>query len=177
MTTVMTLDIATEIENAEIDMLSSRLETTNNKRKPNASANKKFGSATAFSSKIIAGPAFNTVKGITNADAIDAIISYYESLQILVVLKLPQHKVQLNYFNTYLKKGFINLASILLCIVYRERVHHFFLLILQYENYKKMSLIFLQTFMYVDLICHPLQKIACAKIMKFFTMNQGGIFS
>ncbi len=26
MTTVMTLDIATEIENAEIDMLSSRLE-------------------------------------------------------------------------------------------------------------------------------------------------------
>lgn len=101
------------------------------------------------------------------------IMNHYKSL---VVLKLPQHKVQLNYFNTYLKKGFINLASILLCIVYRERVHHFFLLILQYENYKKMSLIFLQTFMYVDLICHPLQKIACAKIMKFFTMNQGGIF-
>ena len=45
------------------------------------------------------------------------IMNHYKSL---VVLKLPQHKVQLNYFNTYLKKGFINLASILLCIVYRE---------------------------------------------------------
>lgn len=42
MTTVMTLDIATEIENAEIDMLSSRLEITNNKRKPHASANEKI---------------------------------------------------------------------------------------------------------------------------------------
>ena len=30
--------------------------------------------------------------------------------------------------------------------------------------------------MYVDLICHPLQKIACAKIMKFFTMNQMAFF-
>ena len=42
MTTVMTLDMATEIENAEIDMLSSKLETTNNERKPNASANEKI---------------------------------------------------------------------------------------------------------------------------------------
>ncbi|GAB6445970.1 hypothetical protein bcgnr5383_34470 [Bacillus cereus] len=83
MTTVMTLDIATEIENAEIDMLSSRLEGLQAMSgNPMQVQIKNFGSATAFSSKIIAGPAFNTVKGITNADAIDAIISYYESLQI-----------------------------------------------------------------------------------------------
>lgn len=83
MTTVITLDIATEIENAEIDMLSSRLERLQTiSGNPMQVQMKKFGSATAFSSKIIAGPAFNTVKGITNADAIDAIISYYESLQI-----------------------------------------------------------------------------------------------
>lgn len=45
------------------------------------------------------------------------IMNHYKSL---VVLKLHQRKAQLNYFNTYLKKGFINLASIPLCIVYRE---------------------------------------------------------
>lgn len=63
MTTVMTLDIATEIENAEIDMLSSRLERLQTiSGNPMQVQIKKFGSATAFSSKIIAGPAFNTVK-------------------------------------------------------------------------------------------------------------------
>ncbi len=30
--------------------------------------------------------------------------------------------------------------------------------------------------MYVVLTCHPLQKMACAKITKFFTINQDGIF-
>ena len=119
MTTVITLDIATEIENAEIDMLSSRLETTNNKRKPHASANEKFGSATAFSSKIIA-PAFNTVKGITNADAIDAIISYYESLQIPCRFEITPAQGTTELFQYLSQKGFINLASIPLCIVYRE---------------------------------------------------------
>lgn len=135
MTTVMTLDIATEIENAEIDMLSSRLERLQTiSGNPMQVQIKKFGSATAFSSKIIAGPAFNTVKVLQMQMRLMQsflIMNHYKSL---VVLKLPQHKVQLNYFNTYLKKGFINLASIPLCIVYRERVHHFFLLILQYEN-------------------------------------------
>lgn len=64
-------------------MLSSRLEGLQAMSgNPMQVQIKNFGSATAFSSKIIAGPAFNTVKGITNADAIDAIISYYESLQI-----------------------------------------------------------------------------------------------
>lgn len=59
MTTVMTLDIATEIENAEIDMLSSRLEGLQAIiGNPMQVQMKKFGSATAFSSKIIAGPCF-----------------------------------------------------------------------------------------------------------------------
>ena len=105
MTTVMTLDMATEIENAEIDMLSTKLERLQTMSgNPMQVQMKKFGSATAFSSKVIAGPAFNTVKGITNVDTIDAIISYYESLQILAVLKLHPRKAQLNYFNTYLKR-------------------------------------------------------------------------
>ncbi|WP_144614272.1 GNAT family N-acetyltransferase [Bacillus cereus] len=85
MSTIITLNTAQEIESAEIHMLSSRLtllQAINGN--PMQVQMKKFGSATAFSSKIIAGPAFNTVKGVTftNTDEIDEIISYYQSLQI-----------------------------------------------------------------------------------------------
>ncbi|EJQ68984.1 GNAT family N-acetyltransferase [Bacillus sp. FSL E2-8868] len=85
MSTIMTVNTAQEIENAEIHMLSSRLEVLQTiSGNPMQVQTKKFGSATAFSSKIIAGPAFNTVKGVTftNTDEIDEIIAYYQSLQI-----------------------------------------------------------------------------------------------
>ncbi len=85
MRTIMTYNTAQEIENAEIHMLSSRLEALQTiSGNPMQVQMKKFGSATAFSSKVIAGPAFNTVKGITftNTDEIDEIIAYYQSLQI-----------------------------------------------------------------------------------------------
>ncbi|EEL55040.1 N-acetyltransferase [Bacillus cereus] len=107
MTTVMTLDIATEIENAEIDMLSSRLEGLQAmSENPMQVQIKNFGSATAFSSKIIAGPAFNTVKGITNADAIDAIISYYESLQIPCRFEITPAQGTTELFQYLSQKGF-----------------------------------------------------------------------
>ncbi|GAB6515235.1 GNAT family N-acetyltransferase [Bacillus cereus] len=107
MTTVMTLDIATEIENAEIDMISSRLERLQTiSGNPMQVQMKKFGSATAFSSKIIAGPAFNTVKGITNADAIDAIISYYESLQIPCRFEITPAQGTAELFQYLSQKGF-----------------------------------------------------------------------
>ncbi|MGF2769925.1 GNAT family N-acetyltransferase [Bacillus cereus] len=107
MTTVMTLDIATEIENAEIDMLSSRLERLQTiSGNPMQVQMKKFGSATAFSSKIIAGPAFNTVKGITNADAIDAIISYYELLQIPCRFEITPAQGTAELFQYLSQKGF-----------------------------------------------------------------------
>ncbi|MFZ7802727.1 GNAT family N-acetyltransferase [Bacillus thuringiensis] len=107
MTTVMTLDIATEIENAEIDMLSSRLERLQTiSGNPMQVQMKKFGSATAFSSKIIAGPAFNTVKCITNADAIDAIISYYESLQIPCRFEITPAQGTAELFQYLSQKGF-----------------------------------------------------------------------
>ncbi|EJS05356.1 GNAT family N-acetyltransferase [Bacillus sp. MYb56] len=85
MSTIMTVNTAQEIENAEIHMLSSRLEALQTiSGNPMQVQTKKFGSATAFSSKVIAGPASNTVKGITftNTDEIDEIIAYYQSLQI-----------------------------------------------------------------------------------------------
>ncbi|PFC44031.1 GNAT family N-acetyltransferase [Bacillus thuringiensis] len=107
MTTIMTLDIATEIENAEIDMLSSRLERLQTmSENPMQVQMKKFGSAIAFSSKIIAGPAFNTVKGITNADAIDAIISYYESLQIPCRFEITPAQGTTELFQYLSQKGF-----------------------------------------------------------------------
>lgn len=83
MNTIMTVNAAQEIENAEIHMLSSRLALLQAMDgNPMQVQMKKFGSATAFSSKVIAGPAFNTVKGITNTAQVDEIISYYQSLQI-----------------------------------------------------------------------------------------------
>lgn len=85
MTTVMTLNTAQEIENAEIHMLSSRLALLQAiSGNPMQVQMKKFGSATAFSSKVIIGPAFNTVKGVTftTTGELDEIISYYHSLQI-----------------------------------------------------------------------------------------------
>ncbi|AVP47445.1 MULTISPECIES: GNAT family N-acetyltransferase [Bacillus cereus group] len=107
MTTVITLGIATEIENAEIDILSSRLERLQTiSGNPMQVQMKKFGSATAFSSKIIAGPAFNTVKGITNADAIDAIISYYESLQIPCRFEITPAQGTTELFQYLSQKGF-----------------------------------------------------------------------
>ncbi|MES5885013.1 MULTISPECIES: GNAT family N-acetyltransferase [Bacillus cereus group] len=107
MTTVITLDIATEIENAEIDMLSSRLEGLQAMSgNPMQVQMKKFGSATTFSSKIIAGPAFNTVKGITNADALDAIISYYESLQIPCRFEITPAQGTAELFQYLSQKGF-----------------------------------------------------------------------
>lgn len=137
MSTIMTLNAAQEIENAEIHMLSSRLQALQAlAENPMQIQMKKFGNATAFSSKIIFGPAFNTVKGVTftNTDEIDEIVSYYQSLQIPCVLKLHPLKVQLNYFNTYLKKDFTNPASIPLYIVYREKIHPYLLLTFQYAN-------------------------------------------
>ena len=137
---------------------------------------KKFGSATAFSSKIIAGPAFNTVKGITNTDELDEIISYYQSLQIPCRFEITPAQGTAELFQYLSQKAFTNPASIPLYIVYREKIHPFFLLTFQYANLKKMNFIFLQTYMYVDLTCHPLQKMASVKIMKFSTINPLAFF-
>lgn len=109
MSTIMTFNAAQEIENAEIDMLSSRLAALQAMSgNPMQIQMKKFGSATAFSSKVIAGPAFNTVKGITytNTDAIDEIISYYESLQIPCRFEITPAQGTDELFQYLSKKGF-----------------------------------------------------------------------
>lgn len=109
MSTIMTVNTAQEIENAEIDMLSSRLEALQEiSGNPMQVQMKKFESATAFSSKIIAGPAFNTVKGITftNTDEIDEIIAYYQSLQIPCRFEITPAQGTTELFQYLSQKGF-----------------------------------------------------------------------
>lgn len=109
MSTIMTLDTASEIENAEIDMLASRLKALQTmSENPMQVQMKKFGSATAFSSKVIAGPAFNTVKGITftNTDEIDEIIAYYQSLQIPCRFEITPAQGTSELFQYLSQKGF-----------------------------------------------------------------------
>lgn len=109
MSMIMTFNVAQEIENAEIDMLFSRLALLQAiSGNPMQIQMKNFGSATAFSSKVITGPAFNTVKGITytNTDAIDEIISYYESLQIPCRFEITPAQGTAELFQYLSKKGF-----------------------------------------------------------------------
>ncbi|PGO33322.1 GNAT family N-acetyltransferase [Bacillus cereus] len=109
MSTIMTLNAAQKIENAEIHMLSSRLKALQAlAENPMQVQMKKFGSATAFSSKVILGSAFNTVKGITytNTDAIDEIISYFESLQIPCRFEITPAQGTAELFQHLSQKGF-----------------------------------------------------------------------
>ncbi|MGH0429555.1 GNAT family N-acetyltransferase [Bacillus mycoides] len=109
MSTIMTVNAAQEIENAEIHMLSSRLEALQAiSGNPMQVQMKKFGNATAFSSKVIAGPAFNTIKGITftNTDEIDEIISYYQSLQIPCRFEITPAQGTTELFQHLSQKGF-----------------------------------------------------------------------
>ncbi|KWU60569.1 acetyltransferase [Bacillus mycoides] len=109
MSTIMTVNTAQEIENAEIHMLSSRLEALQTiSGNPMQVQLKQFGSATAFSSKIIAGPTFNTVKGIafTNTDEIDEIIAYYQSLQIPCRFEITPAQGTTELFQYLSQKGF-----------------------------------------------------------------------
>ncbi|EJS70805.1 N-acetyltransferase [Bacillus cereus] len=109
MSTIMTIDAAQEIEKTEIDMLSSRLEALQAMNgNPMQVQMKKFGSATSFSSKVIAGPTFNTVKGLTftNTDEIDEIISYYQSLQIPCRFEITPVQGTAELFQYLSQKGF-----------------------------------------------------------------------
>ena len=83
--------LAKTIEQAEVDVVHSRLtaikEMSGN---PMGVGIKKFGNATAFSIKNIPGPAFNTVKGLTDEDEteVNHIIEYYKDRGIPIRFEL-----------------------------------------------------------------------------------------
>ncbi|MDG5786080.1 GNAT family N-acetyltransferase [Evansella sp. AB-P1] len=82
---VITIEFAKELEQSEIQMVSSRLQSIKNIQNNHLDVEiATFGSATAFSVKGIPGPSFNTVKGLdhSNIDDIDEILRFYNEKKI-----------------------------------------------------------------------------------------------
>ena len=119
---------------------------------------------------------FNTVKGITNADAIDLIISYYESLQIPCRFEITPAQGTTELFQYLSQKGFYQSSfHTALYSIPREGSS----LLPSNITIRKLKENEFDIFadIYVRGFNMPsFTKIVCAKIMKFFTMNQGGIF-
>ncbi|MFC4411598.1 GNAT family N-acetyltransferase [Chungangia koreensis] len=92
---VVSRELGEQLEDSEIETLSSRL---NEIQKINGNSMgveiQKFGHATAFSVKNIPGPSFNTVKGLKGTDVkqINKIIEFYRQKEIPVRFELtPAH--------------------------------------------------------------------------------------
>ena len=105
MTTVVNNEFAQKLEQAEMDLLTSRLSAIQNiEGNPMGVELQTFGTATAFSAKNIPGPSFNTVKGLRAGDEqyIDEILAFYQKREIPVQFELtPAHtsKELLTYLN------------------------------------------------------------------------------
>ncbi|KGR74327.1 hypothetical protein [Ureibacillus manganicus] len=95
MTVVVNKELALKIEQAEIDMLSSRLKAIQNiEGNPMGVEIQTFGSATAFLSQNIPGPSFNTIKGLRAGDEqyLEQILEFYQQKKIPVQFELtPAH--------------------------------------------------------------------------------------
>ena len=92
---VLNKELAETIEQAEVDVLHSRLTAVKGiSGNPMGVDIQKFGNATAFSVKNIPGPSFNTVKGLKDGDEkiVNLIIEYYQDRGIPVRFELtPMH--------------------------------------------------------------------------------------
>ena len=105
MNLVLDEKLAETIEQAEVDVLHSRLTAIKGiSGNPMGVDIQKFGNATAFSVKNIPGPSFNTVKGLKDGDEniVNLIIEYYKDREIPVRFELtPAHASSglLNYLS------------------------------------------------------------------------------
>ncbi|PEA53653.1 GNAT family N-acetyltransferase [Bacillus pseudomycoides] len=106
---VMNIDLAKRLEQSEIHMMQSRLQSIQEQENnPMGVDIQTFGSAVAFSAKGIPGPSFNTVKGITFTDTkeIDEIIHYYEKQEIPCRFEItPAHSTS-ELFRYLSQRGF-----------------------------------------------------------------------
>lgn len=95
MNSMVTKKLAVELENAEIDVLCSRLNAIQGiEGNPMGVEVKKIGNAYCFTCKNIPGPAFNTVKGLNSGDEgyVDEILDFYRQKEIPVRFDLsPAH--------------------------------------------------------------------------------------
>lgn len=109
MINVVNIELAQKLEQAEIDLLTSRLTAIQNiEGNPMGIELQTFGTATAFLAKNIPGPSFNTVKGLRAGEEhyIEKILEFYDQHDIPVQFELtPAHtsKELLTYLN---KLGF-----------------------------------------------------------------------
>lgn len=90
---VLTEEVVATIEQSEIEVLHSRLTAIKGiNGNPMGVDIQRFGNATAFSVKNIPGPAFNTVKGLTDENVITQILDYYKEREIPARFELtPVH--------------------------------------------------------------------------------------
>lgn len=96
MNLVLNKGLAETIEQAEVDVLHSRLTAIKGiSGNPMGVDIQKFGNATAFSVKNIPGPSFNTVKGLKDGDEniVNLIIEYYKDRGIPVRFELAPTQV------------------------------------------------------------------------------------
>ena len=95
MKTVVNKELALRIEQAEVELLSSRLSAIQNlEGNPMGIELQTFGHATAFSAKNIPGPSFNTVKGLRAGDEqyVTQILDFYHKKDISVQFEItPAH--------------------------------------------------------------------------------------
>src|SRR5699024_1943709 len=109
MVSVMDKKLALKIENAEADILCSRLTAIKEMHgNPMGVEIKLFGNTVAFSVKNIPGPAFNTVKGLSNADEtqVEKIISFYNQKGIPVRFELIPEQVSPDLFKYLHRLGY-----------------------------------------------------------------------
>ncbi|SDJ65733.1 GNAT family N-acetyltransferase [Sediminibacillus albus] len=109
MSLVLTKELVYEIEQSEIECLSSRLAAIRQiEGNPMGIEIKQFGNAICFSAAAIPGPSFNTVKGLKDEDEkfIDALIAYYEQRNIPVRFELTPAHVSSRMLTCLNEKGF-----------------------------------------------------------------------
>jgi hypothetical protein len=106
---ILTIDLAKEIEQGEINMLYARLSTVQEREgNPMGIHIQSFGDAIAFASKGIPSPAFNSVKGLTytNKDVIDNILSFYKEHEIQCQFEVTPAQATPELFTYLQEKGF-----------------------------------------------------------------------
>ncbi|MBU9713860.1 GNAT family N-acetyltransferase [Evansella tamaricis] len=109
MNIVLTKKTAQQIENAEVDALTSRLSAIQQiEGNPMDVAMRKFGNAMAFSVKNIPGPSFNKVLGITAGEEkyIEEILDFYKKRDIPARFEITPAYSTPELFHYFNERGF-----------------------------------------------------------------------
>jgi GNAT superfamily N-acetyltransferase len=109
MNLVMKSDLAERLDQAETDVLHSRLTAIKNRDgNPMGVEIKRIGGTTAFAARNIPGPSFNLVKGFNEADAeaLDQIIDFYQGKGIPIRLEITPSNGSSDLLKMLHQKGF-----------------------------------------------------------------------